>query len=640
MDITKIYAALDQYRIYHENVHGPNLADPVATIWNTISKVVLDFPFDFMKWQAFFLDCITNLLNISQGLKGLQHDLLLQSRNIFLGFVGGTQGKIALASGAGMLLTLMVFYLIYQYINGKGKFMHAVLHLLGVVMTMFCFFGNFTYTAQDGQRKTDMGGQILFDTVSNISSTVQQKINAGLMGYSGDGEKGTTFIESYVVKPAANFINTGNPAGIIEYDNRGKPVYFDYNAANEEGKKGQDYVDGVSKKAVFLKNDGKHLGQQMIGGILCSLNLVVYAIPLIVINVAISVISLFLSLLIALIPVSALLSFVPWFRNAFYSVVRYCLGLVVAPSVISAFAGVLFYLMMRIDFLVVALVSGHPTTNLGAALTTLSAPFFLMAMPMIILLKIVFIWAVWKSRTSLVKEVTGGQTSAFDGHALSHLQADWSNMQKKAQKLQGAAEVAAGATTGQPEVALDGASKVSASDAQASQQQEKPSTETPQVQENLEPEETESPEEENLEELPTEDLEGLSPEDEGEEENPEELHPEDLRDFISEDEENPEELHLEDGADFISKDEENSEDLQPEDGEDFISGDETQGNSQDLQETPVEEKEGQELSHDSVVQEALSEEKSTPEERIQQEKQAETQRAWQEAMEDLEEMRD
>lgn len=634
MDITKIYDALSKYQIYHEAVHE-NVLNPIALIWNTISKVVLDMPFDWMKWQALFVDVVTNLLNISQGLGKLQHDLLIQTRSIFLGFIGGTQGKIALASGAGMLLILMVFYLIYQYINGKGKFMHALFHLLGVVMTMFFFFGNFTYTAQNGQRKTDMGGQILFNTVSNVSSTVQQKINLGLMGYSGESEKGSSFVENYVVKPAANFINTGNPSGVIGHDSKGNPVYFDYDAANGkkkvDGKTGQKYVDAVSKEAPFLKNDGKNLGQQIIGGFLCNINLLVYAIPLIVINVVLSVISLFLCLLVLLIPVSALLSFVPWFRNAFYSVVRYCLGLVVAPSVLSAFAGVLFYLMMRIDFLVVTLVSGNPsTTNLEATLSTLNAAAFLAAMPAIVLLKIVFVVAVFKSRKSLVKEVTGGPTPAFGDEALRHLQAGWHNMQNIANKAQGTAEVAAGATTGNPSVALDGASKLSVSDQErgGSPEEAENKQEMTLLLKKMQAEEQSEEEIKEPEDLAALDpVEGENTLDEDIEEPEEGLEPQNLQDFMeeeTEDQENEEiTYHLEEALseeEFAEQGEENTPEEQV-DQEEFQAA--------RLEEIPTQE----------GIQEGLPEEEPMQNNRLE-EKQEETQRDWQEAMEYLEEMRD
>lgn len=625
MDLTTV-AGISTYGIYHEAVHG-KITEPIPLIWNTLSKLLIDMPFDWFRGCASFVSFLTDALNISGSLGGLQHQMMTQAKEIFVGFIGGRNGAVAAFSGAGMLLTLAFIYLFYQYANGKGKFLHAFFHLLGVAVTMFCFFGTFTYTAQDGQVKREMGGEILFHTVSNISNEVKNKINAGLTGYTGVNEQGAGFIETYVVKPTANFINTGNPGGKIGEEN-GKPVYFDYDAANGEkkieGKTEQSYIDAVSKQAVFLKNDGKNIGQQMMALALGQANLLLYAFPIGAVNIMISVLTLVLCFFILLIPVSALLSFIPWCRNAFYSIVKKCLGLLVAPSLLSAMLGVVFYIMMRIDFAVISVVSGHPTNNLSAALTTLTAPLFMIFMPAVILLKVVFLYFLWKSKSSLTRTVTGQDMP--QQMELSALQSEWAHMKamsgKAKDKAVDGAEVAAGAASGQPEVALDGASKLSASDAQASQQKEEPPTETPQVQENLEPEETEMPEEEHLEELPVEDVEGLSPEEEG---NSEELPPEDLSEFISEDEEDPEtSQELKDGEDFVLEDEDATRLAQEE--------------NQKAQEEPVDTQEFQAVPHQEMS--ALDPNFATQETSdFTGDLKEEQDIAWEESQQDLEEMR-
>ena len=626
MDLTTV-AGISTYGIYHEAVHG-KITEPIPLIWNTLSKLLIDMPFDWFRGCASFVSFLTDALNISGSLGGLQHQMMTQAKEIFVGFIGGRNGAVAAFSGAGMLLTLAFIYLFYQYANGKGKFLHAFFHLLGVAVTMFCFFGTFTYTAQDGQVKREMGGEILFHTVSNISNEVKNKINAGLTGYTGVNEQGAGFIETYVVKPTANFVNTGNPGGKIGEEN-GKPVYFDYDAANGEkkieGKTEQSYIDAVSKQAVFLKNDGKNIGQQMMALALGQANLLLYAFPIGAVNIMISVLTLVLCFFILLIPVSTLLSFIPWCRNAFYSIVKKCLGLLVAPSLLSAMLGVLFYIMMRIDFAVISVVSGHPTNNLSVAMSNLSAVLFMIYMPAVILLKVAFLYFLWKSKSSLTRTVTGQDMPQQMG--LSALQSEWAHMKamsgKAKDKAVGGAEVAAGAASGQPEVALDGASKLSASDAQASQQKEEPPTETPQVQENLEPEETEMPEEEHLEELPVEDVEGLSPEEEG---NSEELPPEDLSEFISEDEE----------------DSETSQELK--DGEDFVLDDDhttlAQEENQDVQEQeePVDTQEFQAVPHQEMS--ALDPNFATQETSdFTGDLKEEQDIAWEESQQDLEEMR-
>jgi len=444
------------YGIYHETVHG-KIVEPVPMFWNFISGIIIGMPFQLFQIQALIVSFLTNLLNISGSLKSVQVTMMNNAKTIFLGFIGGSNGTIAQASGAGMLLAITGFYLFYQYTNGKGNFMRSFIHLMAVVATMFFFFGNFTVRTPNGQFKTEMGGQILFDTVTNVADTAKKEINNGMTGFS-NAEQSGDFIENYVVKPTANFINTGNPAGVVDSET-GKT--FDYDKAKGSG--GQAYVDDLAKGSKgnpYLKNDGKQLGFQIAAGVMGGMNLWIYSVPIIAVNSTISALSLLVCVFIILIPLSALLSFIPWFRNAFFTTIKTTLGLLVAPSILSVMLGFLFFLMTQIDYGVLSLIIGKPQTNLEAAVSGLGSIEFLIFLPVVFILKIVFMIVLWKNRSGISQKISGTNMAAGNAE-FSHMKMEWEQFKRSFKKnAEGGAKIATGVATENPALIADGASMV------------------------------------------------------------------------------------------------------------------------------------------------------------------------------------
>lgn len=456
MNFSVLYKSIMNYGIYHETVHG-KIVEPVPMFWNFISGIIIGMPFQLFQIQALIVSFLTNLLNISGSLKSVQVTMMNNAKTIFLGFIGGSNGTIAQASGAGMLLAITGFYLFYQYTNGKGNFMRSFIHLMAVVATMFFFFGNFTVRTPNGQFKTEMGGQILFDTVTNVADTAKKEINNGMTGFS-NAEQSGDFIENYVVKPTANFINTGNPAGVVDSET-GKT--FDYDKAKGSG--GQAYVDDLAKGSKgnpYLKNDGKQLGFQIAAGVMGGMNLWIYSVPIIAVNSTISALSLLVCVFIILIPLSALLSFIPWFRNAFFTTIKTTLGLLVAPSILSVMLGFLFFLMTQIDYGVLSLIIGKPQTNLEAAVSGLGSIEFLIFLPVVFILKIVFMIVLWKNRSGISQKISGTNMAAGNAE-FSHMKMEWEQFKRSFKKnAEGGAKIATGVATENPALIVDGASMV------------------------------------------------------------------------------------------------------------------------------------------------------------------------------------
>ncbi|MGY3711637.1 hypothetical protein [Lactococcus petauri] len=533
------------YGIYHETVHG-KIVEPVPMFWNFISGIIIGMPFQLFQIQALIVSFLTNLLNISGSLKSVQVTMINNAKTIFLGFIGGSNGTIAQASGAGMLLAITGFYLFYQYTNGKGNFMRSFIHLMAVVATMFFFFGNFTVRTPNGQFKTEMGGQILFDTVTSVADTAKKEINNGMTGFS-NAEQSGDFIENYVVKPTANFINTGNPAGVVDSET-GKT--FDYDKAKGSG--GQDYVDKLAKGAKgnpYLKNDGKQLGFQIAAGVMGGMNLWIYSVPIIAVNSTISALSLLVCVFIILIPLSALLSFISWFRNAFFTTIKTTLGLLVAPSILSVMLGFLFFLMTQIDYGVLSLIIGKPQTNLEAAVSGLGSIEFLIFLPVVFILKIVFMIVLWKNRSGISQKISGTNMAAGNAE-FSQMKMEWEQFKRGFKKnAEGGAKIATGVATENPALIVDGASMVAPNMTngfnrfQDMKEQRSEEVSEPEIEENKE----ETSENMQVDEIPSEESQEIEVSSEAEmfPDEVDSLEPEHTENFISEENQTIETLETE-----------------------------------------------------------------------------------------------
>ncbi len=545
MNFSVLYKSIMNYGIYHETVHG-KIVEPVPMFWNFISGIIIGMPFQLFQIQALIVSFLTNLLNISGSLKSVQVTMMNNAKTIFLGFIGGSNGTIAQASGAGMLLAITGFYLFYQYTNGKGNFMRSFIHLMAVVATMFFFFGNFTVRTPNGQFKTEMGGQILFDTVTNVADTAKKEINNGMTGFS-NAEQSGDFIENYVVKPTANFINTGNPAGVVDSET-GKT--FDYDKAKGSG--GQAYVDDLAKGSKgnpYLKNDGKQLGFQIAAGVMGGMNLWIYSVPIIAVNSTISALSLLVCVFIILIPLSALLSFISWFRNAFFTTIKTTLGLLVAPSILSVMLGFLFFLMTQIDYGVLSLIIGKPQTNLEAAVSGLGSIEFLIFLPVVFILKIVFMIVLWKNRSGISQKISGTNMAAGNAE-FSQMKMEWEQFKRGFKKnAEGGAKIATGVATENPALIVDGASMVAPNMTngfnrfQDMKEQRSEEVSEPEIEENKE----ETSENMQVDEIPSEESQEIEVSSEAEmfPDEVDSLEPEHTENFISEENQTIETLETE-----------------------------------------------------------------------------------------------
>ncbi|MCJ1978314.1 hypothetical protein [Pseudolactococcus paracarnosus] len=441
-----------KYQVYREKV-GEGMLNPSALFNNFISNIFVGIPLEFLRILVGVATVLSQLLDISSSLGGVQKSIMTASQNVFLALIGGTNGTITTTSVAGFLVILSIIYLLYQWFNGKGRFISSLFHLLAVVVTMFFFFGTFTYTNTKNEQQTAMGGQIAFDTVTTISKKAQDGITSSLTGYSSPNES-SSFFEDFVLKPASNLANFGNVDGKLA---DGKD-YFDYDKAN--GKKGQSYVDGVAKNSNgYLQNDGGRFGEEIMGVFIETMNLFIYVLPVLLVDLLISIFGLVLCLLIMLWPISALMSFIPMFRNAFFHVIKVSMGVLVAPTLLTVFLSFIFYLITRIDYAVLSTATGSKVTDLVGSLSLIDGPLLMAVLLTIFILKIGLMIAIWKNKGKIISLVTGGSSAGQElmnhtDNLVNHIS---QGVQTFKDRVVGGAELALGVSTGNPAIAVEGA---------------------------------------------------------------------------------------------------------------------------------------------------------------------------------------
>ena len=135
-------------------------------------------------------------------------------KSMWQGFTGSTSDGLANQSLIGLLISIIAFYLFYQFFFSKGNFMRKVIHVCVVLILGFSYFGTVASTS---------GGLYLLDTIDNISKTVTQKISNISVSY-GDGKElkiGDSMADSYIAETSYTaylFVNTGQENG--KYVNR------------------------------------------------------------------------------------------------------------------------------------------------------------------------------------------------------------------------------------------------------------------------------------------------------------------------------------------------------------------------------------------------------------------------------------
>lgn len=377
---------MDKYKVFLEKCSATNISGDIATaLW----ALFVQLPFNLFSFILQLLVYVLKVLNIGSVLTGLQSSMIETSQNVFTTLIGGTNTFIGSTSFVGLAVLLMSGFLLYQFTNGKGQFLSSLIHFACVFALVFFYFGTFT----SSEMKAESGGRFLFQTVQNVTNTAQSEITKALNPTIGSTDPTKVFTTT--LKDTANTINTGNVNGKLK---DGKN--FDYDKAS--GSEGVSYLSELSGDNEYLQANNDVLVQKISFGVAESLDAYVMVLPMAVVEVLISVLNLVLLVLILLFPLTAALSFFPFFRNAAMQGLKKMILLTALPAGLSILLAIVLYLLGQVD------------APVAQAVTVAKVPpafSFLVTLIVTLLLKAVLLYGLWRYRESLLDFLTGGVIS-------------------------------------------------------------------------------------------------------------------------------------------------------------------------------------------------------------------------------------
>lgn len=359
-----------EYRLFLES---PGMMDVIGKMWNMLQMVLVEFPFMLLRIIVSSIRFLLDLLDWSNDFSNMRKMFFDQSRFIYQGFVGGSNGRISTNSLAFSFLMIAIFYLTWHFFFGKGNFSKKAIHVVIVVLLGFAYFGNI-----NTEKGAVSGGMYLFETVDNVSNGLKKGIitgfTAGTDTDSDDERKGyVQYFEDYIVKSTFYYINSGSANG--EYQ-RGKKLdenkLVPSNDLTQEElekfkKEREDYLGEIAKENPYVRNTQDYLVQKAVMVALGYGNVVVLGFPILFTNLTISAFQLILLLFILLFPLALIASFIPFMRNAAFRFLKMMLGILFLPVLLAFLLSVIFYLNKVIDTLILA--KAGDLMNNGVAFT-------------------------------------------------------------------------------------------------------------------------------------------------------------------------------------------------------------------------------------------------------------------------------
>ena len=188
-----------------------------------INEIFVNFLFFILNLVVGFFSLLMRILEKINLYDNYKNYVYKASQSIWQGFTGSSSDGLASQSLIGLLITIIAFYLFYQFFFSKGNFMRKVIHVCVVLILGFSYFGTIASTS---------GGLYLLDTIDNVSKTVTQKISNISVSYDDDKELkvGNSMADSYIAETSYTaylFVNTGQENGKYVNSQTGKEEKFD-----------------------------------------------------------------------------------------------------------------------------------------------------------------------------------------------------------------------------------------------------------------------------------------------------------------------------------------------------------------------------------------------------------------------------
>lgn len=419
--------------------------------WQVVNWFFVGLPFFFLKLcVSFFLFC-ESVLNQSDYFIAKQAEMFDMSVQILRNFGGTGFGRGTLM---GLAIMLSAYYLLYHFFSNRHNFSQSLLHYVVVLLLFFGWFGQIT--TRQGTYNTS---SFFIQSVNSIVKTVQNQFISGT-NYGSDSDQSPMF--DATVKQTFYFVNSGSLDGTMENGEKldeAKLLQVP-NLSKEEKetfkKDREQYIDSLENENPYFAQDGSKTMEKSFAIWVGVANLFILALPVLYINMMLTIIQILVNLLILAFPILALASFFPRCQMLMFKFFKTLIGILFMPVIYGVFISVLFWVNQLIDQVFLHAAQGI-NENL---LNVLSGSILLLGTRLImVLVKIVFISTVWKNRYRILGFFADGQIQQPIFEKKVNEKTKEGAEQISGASI-GAAQLAAGAYTGNPNIALNGLSKI------------------------------------------------------------------------------------------------------------------------------------------------------------------------------------
>lgn len=382
-----------------------------------INEIFVNFLFFILNLVVGFFSLLMRILEKINLYDNYKNYVYKASQSIWQGFTGSSSDGLASQSLIGLLITIIAFYLFYQFFFSKGNFMRKVIHVCVVLILGFSYFGTIASTS---------GGLYLLDTIDNVSKTVTQKISNISVSYDDDKELkvGNSMADSYIAETSYTaylFVNTGQENGKYVNSQTGKEEKFDdskvlgqlngntfIKAKNSDR---QNYLEELGNNA---DEDGEkdrwvsavydYLFIKFFYVFFKIIEATVIAIPIILVQILNLIAQLLVLIMMLLFPIALLISFIPRMQDIIFGVLKVMMGGLAFPAITSLLTLIIFYLEKIIENLVTSSFD-----NVIKGFASLAVFALLFKLMIIVVAKALVYFYLWKYKGELIGIVLGSR---------------------------------------------------------------------------------------------------------------------------------------------------------------------------------------------------------------------------------------
>ena len=227
-----------------------------------------------------------------------------------------------------------------------------------------------------------------------------------LKSQDGYGE----YYKKYIILNTFNYINSGNTSG--EYTTGKKLDHSKLIPAENLStkdkksfyKEREGYLKEIAEDNPYVQNTVDKFVDKLFMVALSYANAATLGFPIVYANLTISAFQFLFLVLMMLFPLALLLSFLPFFKNAVFRVLKMMIGILFMPVLIGFMLGIFFYLNGVVDNFVLSKASEVLGTTV--ALAALSGTSLIVVMLVLIALKAFLFILIWKNNGKFLKLIS------------------------------------------------------------------------------------------------------------------------------------------------------------------------------------------------------------------------------------------